>query len=76
MDAEYRKLDSCRTGGGDVRGFPQHGPHAMAGANDFGTAWLSRHTLLYVGIFSGSDGVINNQAGCSTFLVMTEDKEP
>ena len=45
MDAEYRKLDSRRTGGGDVRGFPQHGPHAIAGANDFGTAWLSRHTL-------------------------------
>ena len=38
-------------------GLPQHGPHAIAGANarlaagiafepnDFGTAWLSRHTL-------------------------------
>jgi hypothetical protein len=24
---------------------PRHGPHAIAGANDFGTAWLSRHTL-------------------------------
>ena len=26
-------------------GLPQHGPHAIAGANDFGTAWLNRHTL-------------------------------
>ena len=45
MDAEYRKLDSRRTGGGDVRGFTAVWSARDTGANDFRTAWLSRHTL-------------------------------
>jgi hypothetical protein len=37
---------------------------------------FEHETLLYVGVFGSSGGVINSQARREAFLVMTEDEQP